>query len=356
MSAGRAGVIGLSSALVAQSEGHQVTIVARDFPGPFETIDPKTQINYTSPWAGAHNRVVPPTNAAEEREHALNIATFARMRALHARYKVTHEHEHGLTFMKGIEHLEAPGPQYLALTEERAAQMGLEGFRLLGPEELPDDKVKWGCEYDTWCVNPMVYCCFLLRRFVFGGGRVVKREVRDPAEIFAIKELDPVDAVVNASGIGFGDENVFITRGQTCLVADKTCAATITRQNADGSWSFCIPRNFDGGTVIGGTKEPNDWNPDPSPETRARLLQTFAAAFPHVLGNVDELRVIRDIVGRRPTRKGGMRLEKEKIAGGKVVIHAYGLGGRGYELSWGVAESVAKLLAEHLGPSRSSRL
>lgn len=345
-----------------------MTIVARDFPGPFETIDPIAQINYASPWAGAHNRVVPPTNAVEEKEHAMSITTFAHMRALHKHYP-----EAGLTFMKGIEYLEAPGPQYLALTEEKAKKMGLEQFRLLRPEELPD-KVKWGCEYDTWCLSTMVYCSFLLRKFVFAGGKVVKKEVRDPVEIFAMKGLDPVDVVINASGNGFGDENVFITRGlsespgiiklvrltdnigQTCLVANKLCPATITRQNADGSWAFCIPRNFEGGTIIGGTKEPNDWNPNPSPETCARLLQTFTTAFPHVLGNASELKVIQDIVGRRPTRKGGMRLEKEKTAGNKCVIHAYGLGGRGYELSWGVAEGVAKLLAEHLRPSRDSRL
>ena len=148
--------------------------------------------------------------------------------------------------------------------------------------------------------------------------------------------------------------------GQTCLVADKTCSETITRQNADGSWSFCIPRGFDGGTIIGGTKEPDDWNPNPVPETRARLLRNFAAGIPRALGDVDvhDLRVIHDIVGRRPTRKGGMRLEKEAVAGNKCVIHAYGLGGRGYELSWGVADRVAKLLTEHLDGNapRQSRL
>ncbi|RYP63740.1 hypothetical protein DL769_006867 [Monosporascus sp. CRB-8-3] len=340
-----AGVIGLSSALLIQGQGHQVTILARDFPGPFETIDPKTQINYTSPWGGAHNRMVPPTNAVEEREHAISIATFRRMRALHDRHP-----EAGLSFMKGIEYLEAPGPQYLAITEEIAKEMGMERFRLLKPEELPE-KVKWGCEYDTWCVNPVVYCSFLLRRFVFAGGKVVKREVRDPVEIFAITELGPVNVVVNASGSGFGDENVFITR-----VANNTCSATITRQNADGAWAFCIPRNFDGGTIIGGTKEPNDWNPNPSPETRARLLRTFTTAFPQVMGDVNELRVIQDIVGRRPTRKGGMRLEKEAVTRDKCIIHAYGLGGRGYELSWGVAEGVMKLLAEHAKSTRHSRL
>lgn len=188
-----------------------MTIVARDFPGPFETLDPRAQINYTSPWGGAHNRVVPPTSAAEEREHAMSITTFGRMRALHQRHP-----EAGLTFMKGIEYLEAPPPQYLALTEAKARAMGLEKFRLLRPEELPDERVRWGCEYDTWCVNPMVYCCFLLRQFVFAGGRIVKREVRDPVELFAMEtQLGPaaVDVVVNASGSGFGDPNVFITRG-----------------------------------------------------------------------------------------------------------------------------------------------
>jgi glycine/D-amino acid oxidase-like deaminating enzyme len=49
----RAGVIGLSCAILLQEAGYAVTIVARDFPAPFETMDPLTKINYTSPWGGA---------------------------------------------------------------------------------------------------------------------------------------------------------------------------------------------------------------------------------------------------------------------------------------------------------------
>lgn len=146
--------------------------------------------------------------------------------------------------------------------------------------------------------------------------------------------------------------------GQTCLVANP-CLATITRQNADGSWSFSVPRNFDGGTVIGGTKEPNNWDPHPSSEVRTSLLHNFAATYPQILGQDQKYRVIADIVGRRPTRKNGMRLEKELTQDGQCIIHAYGLGGRGYELSWGVSEAVASLLSGHLGdksPSQKSRL
>lgn len=112
--------------------------------------------------------------------------------------------------------------------------------------------------------------------------------------------------------------------------------------------SFNIPRGFEGGTVIGGTKMPNDWDPNPSLEIREKLLSNFAATYPDILGPDGKFTVIRDILGRRPTRKGGMRLEKEMAQGNRCIVHAYGLGGRGYELSWGVADKVVKLVAAHL--------
>lgn len=134
------------------------------------------------------------------------------------------------------------------------------------------------------------------------------------------------------------------------------CPVTISRANATGVGTFNVPRNFEGGTIIGGTKIPDDWNPHPSLELREKLLSNFAATYPDILGPDGKFTVIKDIVGRRPTRKGGMRLEKE-IAQDKskrCIIHAYGLGGRGYELSWGVADKVSKLLAEHLGSAAAT--
>jgi hypothetical protein len=57
--------------------------------------------------------------------------------------------------------------------------------------------------------------------------------------------------------------------------------------------------------------------------------------------------VIGDIVARRPTRIGGPRVEVEKLDRGRMAVHAYGLGGRGYETSWGVAKEVLRLIEEH---------
>ncbi|KAG9076182.1 hypothetical protein FRC06_009653, partial [Ceratobasidium sp. 370] len=44
-----AGVVGLSTALRIQELGHKVTIIAEHLPGD------KKNIEYTSPWAGAHH-------------------------------------------------------------------------------------------------------------------------------------------------------------------------------------------------------------------------------------------------------------------------------------------------------------
>jgi D-amino-acid oxidase len=134
-------------------------------------------------------------------------------------------------------------------------------------------------------------------------------------------------------------------QGQTCLVRNPV-SATITRQNADGTWSFCIPRPLEGGTVIGGTKQPHDWDPNPSPEIRAQLLANASKWFPFTPESGGQFDVIRDIVGRRPAREGGMRLEVEQVEDGKSIVHAYGAGGRGFELSRGVAEDVTALMLE----------
>lgn len=105
-----------------------------------------------------------------------------------------------------------------------------------------------------------------------------------------------------------------------------------------------MPRNFDGGTIIGGTKEPDNWASEPSDEVRAKLLSNFAATYPKILEQGGSYRVLRDIVGRRPTRHGGLRLEREDVEGGRAIVHAYGVGGRGYELSWGMADAVVDLV------------
>jgi hypothetical protein len=97
------------------------------------------------------------------------------------------------------------------------------------------------------------------------------------------------------------------------------------------------------------------------------LLRNAAKWFPFSGSEKAEFSVIRDVVGRRPAREGGARIDVERVdvvapntldgqkRERKSVVHAYGLGGRGVELSWGVAEEVRGLmLQERLIVERAS--
>jgi len=78
------------------------------------------------------------------------------------------------------------------------------------------------------------------------------------------------------------------------------------------------------------------------------MLRNLKETYPQILPEGQEFKVIREVVGRRPIREGGPRLEYEEVGGNKGLVHAYGLGGRGYECSWGVSETVKDLLDQHV--------
>lgn len=127
--------------------------------------------------------------------------------------------ESGITFMPGIDYFESPPAVYQNLTETKASELGMEGFAWIPQSELPD-KVKLGYRYKTWCVNPMMYCAFLLRQFTFNGGKVKKMDLQNPQEVFSFSQNENVKLVINCSGAGFGDRAYFPTRGKysaSCL-------------------------------------------------------------------------------------------------------------------------------------------
>jgi D-amino-acid oxidase len=70
----------------------------------------------------------------------------------------------------------------------------------------------------------------------------------------------------------------------------------------------------------------------PQPPSRYRLARVRVAPE----------RIIRDVVGLRPFRRSGFRVEAESL-GDKTLIHNYGHGGGGMSLSWGSADLAAKL-------------
>ncbi|KAH7180086.1 uncharacterized protein B0J16DRAFT_348146 [Fusarium flagelliforme] len=355
-----AGVIGLSTALRIQdrilpkNKPPPIVIIARHFPN-------ETSINYATPWAGAHYRPCPGNTPQLLQEAVWAKKTYDTLDSWSEKDNITA----GVEFMLGEEFFECLAPEYVDVAKDvsKSAYDHLKSsFKLFTSNELSaiSDSLKLGFSYRTYSLNSPLYASFLQRRFQNRGGRVRQYTLTSLEEVFSIE--DSVSVVINCSGTGFGDAKVFPIRGQTCLVGN-TIAKTVTRQNSDGTWSFAIPRPLQGGTIIGGTKEPHNWDPYPSSETRQILLCNAAKWFPFESEGYiptsarasDRFQVVRDIVGRRPAREGGLRLETERLTQG-IIVHAYGVGGRGIELSWGIADEVVTLLHQNDVFSSRARL
>ncbi|EXJ64493.1 hypothetical protein A1O7_00829 [Cladophialophora yegresii CBS 114405] len=339
-----AGVTGLTAATLLQQEYPNVaiTIVAAETPMPSTSLNDTPSADYASMWAGAHYRPIHPLTTPQlQFEHKLGMHAAGIMR------RIARENpEAGVAEMPAMEYFQKPAPELLRMTTGDVYAWPGDGFRVLEKHELPRDAA-WGCEYQSYCINVPVYCRWLMDRFLAKGGRVIRRRLSSVGEAFVVAGEDQL--VVNCSGRNIGtDPKVKIIRGQTVLVKQQY-HRTITWQRADGTWAFLIPRPNGGGTIVGGTKELDDWESAPRDETRERLLRRCVESFPDFVKTVEEFVVLKDNVGRRPWREGGYRFEIEQIAPGKTIVHGYGAGGRGYELSWGAAGKILELAKEVLG-------
>ena len=333
-----AGVLGLTCALQLQFQHpkRHIALIAREFPGK----DAIFTATYASAWAGAHYRPIPGSSAQLVDEAKLAKRTFERMKQIWRESP-----EAGVEVMPAVEYLEAPTQAYLDLKSGDEFAGPNDEFRVLVKDELPEG-VQWGCEYQSYAVNVPMYCEYLLSVFQRRGGRVIRHELEDLESAFKMAESaqsGKIKTVVNCSGNNFGtDGRMRMIRGQTVLVRN-VYGRTVTRQNRDGTWVFLIPRPNGGGTIVGGSKEVGDMEEKPRAEMREKLLRRAVEAFPGFVKRAEDFDFVRDNVGRRPFREGGMRLEREDRGEDKIV-HAYGIGGRGYETSWGIAERVSELL------------
>lgn len=79
----------------------------------------------------------------------------------------------------------------------------------------------------------------------------------------------------------------------------------------------------------------------------AQTPPEIGGPFAPVKSSMD--RVVRTIVGLRPYRRTGFRLEAER-QGRRTIIHNYGHGGGGVSLSWGCSEIAAEM-AQQTGRS-----
>ncbi|KAG5977501.1 hypothetical protein E4U55_006744 [Claviceps digitariae] len=344
-----AGVIGLTAALEL-SRDHEVTVLATHLPGDWA-------IEYASPRAGAHFRPTPAQTEAEKLEHAFMRETYRKLQDISAS-----DVSAGVKFVAAVEYFDkAVSPA------DKDMFAAWPNYRMLEPSELPAvGSIKEGLTYTAWVLNSPVYLEWLQRKAQEQGAVLKRATVTAVAEAVFIasehrRELPVPKTVVNASGVGFADANCFPSRGQFILL-ENDFDRTISHHCADGHATVVIPRPGQGGTVVGGTKEPNNWSPYNSDAAIQAILQRVESICPDLRrGRAQderkELRVREAYVGRRPMRRGGLRLETETMEivetaddgmAGRTrelrVVHCYGAGPNGYKISWGAAKKVVDMV------------
>ncbi|KAK4944767.1 D-amino acid oxidase [Elasticomyces elasticus] len=344
-----AGVAGLTSAyLLSQTRQYNITVVAKHMPGDYD-------IEYASPWAGANYMPVSlrDTKAAEwDRDTWYALEDLARNRP-----------ESGIHFQE-CEILSRDKDSQSATAEWFAELLSpspwfkhvVPNFRILPTDKLGSG-IQSGTIFTSVCINTAIYLPWLLSQCVKGGVTFKRASLEDLTDALALGSQEKVDLIVNCTGLGASklggvrDTAVVPARGQIVLVRNGNGGKMVNLSGTDdGDQEACyvMTRAVGGGTIIGGSYQKGDWNPEVDHELAHRIMQRAVKACPDLTGGsgkVEDLDVIRHGVGLRPVREGGARVERERMSSGWVV-HNYGHGGAGYQSSYGCAQGVVRLVKE----------
>lgn len=190
-------------------------------------------------------------------------------------------------------------------------------------------------------IDMPVHLRFLRDWLAESGGVIERRSVTDLAAV-------PAPVVVNCTGLGarslVPDPSVRPVRGQLVVVENPG----LTRWLVSGAEEHAVESAYlfpqPGGLVLGGTAEDGDESTEPDPRTAAAIVARCAAVVPEVAG----ARVLEHRVGLRPVRPS-VRLERQPLPDGRVLVHNYGHGGAGVTVAWGCAREAAGLAAT-VGP------
>jgi D-amino-acid oxidase len=381
-----AGVTGLQIASsLLQTGNYSVTVVAQHFPGDYD-------IEYTSPWAGGfwRSHVGKGPEDAEVREW--DKATYHEWKRLlvEMQGKVNWNRAEPLT--RQVEKIVGLGlRKSLILFSTETFETKSDGsglwwkdtvshFSILTPPALQDvricknekggeQKLHFGLEFDTVCIDVPRYLSYLKENIEKLGAKLVKHKVStDRGVESVVKELMFLDSssspskpygIVLATGLSSAKflpmeeaEKLYPIRGQTVLVKGETTKA-ITHIFSSTSYSdeltYIVPRPGSGCTIIGGCKQAGNWEEAEDKELTKRILERAKGLVPQLLNNGD-FEIVSVQVGRRPGREGGPRVELETENGlegfdGKLVW-AYGHSGAGYQNSVGSARKVVQLLED----------
>jgi D-amino-acid oxidase len=322
-----AGIIGCTTARTLLQQGFQVTIVAKHLPGDED-------IWYASNWAGAlwHGA----RYLSNDLHRYLEAVSYRRFKSDNI-----NNPECGVCVIQLDEYFEKKPKDPLELWFKGVNPK----FRDMEKSKYEGTEFEYGCEYETLAIEPHRYLVFIKQEIEKLGGQFIRKSIESMDELY--QDYEDSVVFVNASGVGpmtikgLEDDKCYPNRGQNVLVRTKTDKA-FSRSGEE--YTYVIPRPLSGVVVCGGLNEPNKTHADIDMEIAQDEIRRAHKLAPEVVSEAPD--IAGYVVGIRPARKGGFRLEKEQVAKNKYIIHAYGFNGGGYAFSYGAAYMVGTLVEE----------
>ncbi|OBZ79955.1 D-aspartate oxidase [Grifola frondosa] len=198
---------------------------------------------------------------------------------------------------------------------------------------------------------PYAYLPWIKSELIARGVEFVRKRVATLGEAAAL--AGPNGVLVNATGlgarslIGLEDKDVFPIRGQTMVIdnpkVNEFISLPLGAPSVNGEATYIIPRPKPGGgctTILGGCYQKDNWDTSFDAETARGILARCTALAPAIAD-----KETRWVDVPLPTDWLAKDLQPQGPSGRVMVVHAYGFGPAGYQMSWGAAEEVDSLFA-----------
>ncbi|KAF9888896.1 hypothetical protein FE257_008266 [Aspergillus nanangensis] len=314
---------------------YEVTIVGRNLPGDADSLE------WASPWAGA---IWMPVQGSKEDDQKIQLDALAYL----TRLAVSHPES-------SIRRIEMEEILDFEPDEDVWFRWKLPGFAELPKAKLPP-KAKYGmkctdnaCPLQTVVMQPQVLIEFLRKKLEACGVKFLRFTVQSLSDLKALGH----DVLINASALGAlklkdvkADPAIEPVLSQIILVKSEY-NKIFMRHDKDYSvaYTYILPR-LDGTAILGGIRNYGATKAEITDEVKhgiyKRLHENLPDVFPEDTSKVEH---VRDIVGLQPQREAGVKIHSE-VLDGQNVVHAFGLRGGGYILSFGLAREVVRLVNE----------
>ncbi|KAJ5666607.1 hypothetical protein N7462_011016 [Penicillium macrosclerotiorum] len=321
-----AGIIGCAAARQLLRQGFSVVVVAEFLPGDQD-------IYYASAWAGAAWHAAGGITANQQYLQAVTHRVLLKM---------AQDPESGVCIVPAREYLEREPTPDSAIWGRTVVSK----FRVLSPGEYPANfNCAWA--YETLVTDPTRHMPYLKKQITALGGQFIRRRVESLQQLY---DMFPESRVfINASGLGsktltdVQDDRCFAERGQNVFLRTDQCHTLYFRNGQE--YTYVIPRPLSQGVVLGGVKQQDNLSPNIDPEIARDEIARAHRLAPDIVPEHPPTDAISHIIGIRPSRKGGFRLDSEQ-KGIYTVLSAYGFGGGGYAFSYGIADALTKMVEQ----------